>query len=111
MRVLEPGHIYSLPHLEGEGAEILTFIKRSGGAIDYGPTEHPGTNTQEVIRALIDRSKYLDNVLPCDETKDAIYFLRMALYSYEVRVYRRKMEHKNKKRLDHTDSNYSKYVA
>lgn len=96
MIIIEPGHKYYLSHLESEGFETLTFIKRSSKAIDYGDQEHEGTNSQEVIRALIDRTQYLDEVLQCDESKDAIYYLRMALFMYEVRAYRRKKEKLNK---------------
>ncbi len=101
MKCVEAGHIYKLQHLESNGEEQLTFIKRSSDAIDYGDGEHPGTNTQEVIRALIDRSKYLNDVIPCPETEDAIYHLRMALYCYEVRAWRRKQEKLNKKAPQH----------
>jgi hypothetical protein len=101
MKVLEPGHKYMLKNLGTPSYGILTFIKRSSKAVDYGPTEHIGTNTQEVLRALIDRSEYLNNVLPCDETRDAIYHLRMALFNYEVRAYRRKQEELNKEAGEH----------
>lgn len=95
MKVIETGHVYDLKRLESKGYERLTFIKRSSGAIQYND-EHSGTNTQEVIRALIERTGYLHSVLPCDETADAIYYLRMALYCYEVRAYRRKQQKYNK---------------
>lgn len=105
MKILEPGHKYELEHLESEGKETLTFIRRSSGIVDYGDREHPGTNTQEVIRALIDRSLYLDWVLPCDETKDAVWHLRQALYCYEVRAWKRKQEKVNKMAGQHTHPN------
>lgn len=96
MEIVEFGHKYLLPHLESEGHETLTFIRRTSEAIDYGDAEHPGTNTQEVIRALIDRTLYLNEVLPAVETLDAVYYLRMALFCYEARAYRRKQEGINK---------------
>lgn len=102
MKVVDPGHIYELDHLCSEGKETLTFIKRSGGAIQY-EEEYPGTNTQEVIRCLIDRTIYLNDVLPCEETEDAVYFLRMALKRYEDRAYRRKQEKLNRKQPKHQD--------
>lgn len=103
MRVLEPGHIYELDHLCSEGHETLTFIKRSGAAVHYAD-EHPGTNSQEVIRALIERTEYLDTVLECVESKDAAWHLRMALYMYEVRAFRRKVEKLNRMAGAHDDS-------
>lgn len=101
MKVLVPGHVYELTQLGG-GTQRLTFVRRSGGAIQY-ETEWPGVQTQEVLRALIDRTKYLDGVLPCQETKDALWHLRMALYAYEVRAWRRKQEAVNREAGAHDD--------
>lgn len=117
MKVIEPGHIYELENLESPGAQRLTFIKRSSKMIDYGETEHPGTNTQELFRAIIelakvglDRSEYLNSVQSCQETEDAIAFCRevvsnarLALYSYEVRALRRKRAKLNKEAGKHVD--------
>lgn len=101
MEVIEAGHVYALAHLESEGSELLTFIRRSSRAIQH-PTEHPGTNTQEVLRALIDRTKYLDNIIDAIENDDALYHLRMALLCYEARAYRRKQEKLNRQAEEHT---------
>lgn len=51
MKVIEPGHIYQLQHLDGSGTSLLTFVNREVG------TEHEGTQTQEVLRACIDKAK------------------------------------------------------
>lgn len=103
MRVIDPGHIYELSQLGTAEPFTLKFVKRSGGAIRY-EEEWPGLQVQEVLRALIDRSIYLDNVIPCTETQDAIYHLRMALFMYEVRAWRRKQEGKNRKQPAHDDT-------
>lgn len=95
MKVLEPGHVYELAHIERDGSETLTFLRRNSAAITH-ELEHPGTNTQEVLRALIDRSQFLDAVIPCPETQDAIYYLRMALFCYEARAWRRKRQRLNR---------------
>lgn len=102
MKVLDPGHVYLLEGLGGND-QTLTFIKRSGGAIQY-EKEWPGLQTQEVLRALIDRSKYLNGIIPCTETEDAVYHMRMALYFYELRAWRRKQEAVNRKAPEHDDS-------
>lgn len=102
MHVIDSGHVYELEQLGG-GTQKLTFVKRSGGAIRYGE-EWPGVQTQEVLRALIDRTNYLDGVLPCVETRDALWYLRMALFMYEVRAYRRKKEAVNRKSPKHDDT-------
>jgi hypothetical protein len=102
MRVLEAGHVYELQHLDAEGHETLTFIRRNSKAITHA-FEHPGTNTQEVLRALIDRTKFLNDVIPCDETQDAIYYLRMALFCYEARAWRRKQQKLNREAGEHVN--------
>lgn len=106
MKIIDPGHVYSLSTLGGDDV-IITFVKRSGGAVTY-QQEWPGLQSQEVIRALIDRTQYLDNVLECYESKDAIYHLRMALYSYELRAWRRKQEAVNKQAPEHDDTHRPK---
>lgn len=78
----------------------------------------------EIINILIDRSQYLNNILECVETSDAIAWLhlansnlrhqegliesidtiRMALWCYEARAYRRKQEKVNRKQPTHDDS-------
>lgn len=103
MKVLEPGHVYELEHLGTPGCEVLTFIRRNSAAITH-ESEHPGTNTQEVLRALIDRSIFLNHVLPCAETEDAIEYLRMALACYEARALRRKREKLNREAGQHEEA-------
>lgn len=95
MKIVEPGHVYLLDNLGDPGAQTLTFIRRNSDAVTH-PFEHPGTNTQEVMRALIDRTNFLDGVLPSVETRDAAYYLRMALFCYEARAWRRKQADQNK---------------
>lgn len=95
MKVLDPGHVYEVPNLEAPGEQQIVFIKRSSRMVKH-PNERPGTNTQEVIRVLIDRTEYLNDIGSCDETADAIYYLRMALWCYEARAYRRKQQNLNK---------------
>lgn len=107
MEVLDPGHTYALDKfyefkMSPFNFVELQFLKRNSGSKKHDG-EYPGTNSQEVIRALIDRTKYLNDVLPCNESGDILYHLRMALYMYEVRAYRRKVEKVNRKAPDHND--------
>lgn len=95
MKILESGHIYELDNLEAPGTQLLTFIRRNSKAITH-ESEHTGTNTQEVLRALIDRTIFLNNVLHSAETQDAIYYLRMTMFCYEARAWRRKQTKQNK---------------
>lgn len=101
MRVIDPGHIYECNQLGG-GTQVITFVKRSSDAVFY-EIEWVGLQTQEVLRALIDRTKFLNTILPCSETDEALYHLRMALYWYEVRAYRRKKEKVNRTKSPHRD--------
>lgn len=103
MKTIDNGHIYELRQLGDQNTQTLKFIKRSGGAVEY-ENEWPGLQTQEVLRALIDRTKYLNQVLPCKETVEALKHLRMALFWYEARAYRRKQSGTNRTTNDHDDS-------
>jgi len=106
MKIIDPGHIYEFEQLGG-GTQTVTFVKRSGGAIQY-EKEWAGLQTQEVLRALIDRTKYLYKVLPCAETEEALYHLRLSLYWYEVRALRRKRNKVNRTTENHDDSDIPK---
>jgi hypothetical protein len=108
MKVLDQGHVYELRELGSSDTQTLTFIKRSGGAVEY-VDQHPGLQTQEVLRALIDRTKYLYEVLPCSETEEALKHLRMSLYWYEVRALRRKKENVNRTTNKHIDTQTPAY--
>jgi hypothetical protein len=87
MRIAEPGHVYDLNHIDAhELYERLTFVNREPG------TEHSGTQTQEVLRALIDRTMHCDNCLRWEGNDLIIYHLRMALVLHEARALIRKVE-------------------
>ena len=89
MKILEAGHVYELHQLdlnEGSPSCLLTFVNREPGH------EHPGTQTQEVLRALIDRTMHCDNCLRWHNNDLIIYHLRMALVLHEERALERKVE-------------------
>lgn len=79
MRVLTDGYEYELDHLDGGTKTVLLFVNREPGHECEGPT------TQEVIRALIDRTLYCNHCLPSDLNFQAVYHLRMALALHEAR--------------------------
>lgn len=90
MKIIEPGHVYQLNWLDGEPSprepikeNWLVFVNRE-------ENKHPGTQTQEVIRALIDRTKHCDNCLRWDGNDLIIHHLRMALVLHEARALERK---------------------
>lgn len=84
MKIIEPGHVYQLQHQDGTGAGLLVFVNREAG------TEHEGTQTQEVLRALIDRTQHCDSCLRWDGNDKIIEHLRMALVLHEARALERK---------------------
>lgn len=86
MKVIEPGHIYQLEHQDGSGAGVLVFVNREDG------TQHEGTQTQEVLRALIDRTQHCDKCLRWEGNDKIIEHLRMALVLHEARALERKTE-------------------
>lgn len=87
MRIIEPGHVYQLEHLDGTGASILVFVNRERDGY-----MHEGTQTQEVLRALIDRTKHCDSCLRWEGNDKIIEHLRMALVLHEARALERKTE-------------------
>ena len=102
MKVIEPGHIYQLAHLDGDNDQLLTFVNREAG------TEHEGTQTQEVLRAvidatecLVDRTNHCDDCLAWPGNKEIIKELteaqrhyRRALLFHENRALERKIDKK-----------------
>ena len=89
MKILEAGHIYELEWLDDkpkDGENHLVFVNREDS------NEHGGTQSQEVLRALIDRTFHCHNCLPHMVNKHIIYHLRMALAYHEARAVVRKVE-------------------
>lgn len=86
MRELDPGHVYDLVVYDGAGSQRLTFMKREWSGYPGNVGSYPGTNCQEVIRALIARTKYLDQQIPCPENKAIIESLRSAIIAFEQRA-------------------------
>ena len=92
MKILDAGHHYELDCLDGDETQSLVFVKRSGPKFPFNEGSYPGTNCQEVLRALIDRCQYLQAQAPCAETKSIIANLRAALLLFELRAYQREMQ-------------------
>ena len=89
MKVVEKGHVYDLAskHDEKQGdGNTLVFVNLEKGR------EHNGTTTQEVLRALIDRTRHCNNCLPHPNNERIVYHLRMALVLHEARALERKTE-------------------
>lgn len=88
MKVIDPGHEYELTMLDlPEGfVETLMFVKREGPGYPGNVGHHPGTNIQEVLRALIDRVKYLNNQITDARNGRVISHLRNAMWLLEDRA-------------------------
>lgn len=88
MKTLDPGHLYLLDTLDGDVQQVLRFVKRCNPPEKYPGNKdaYPGTNLQEVLRAMIDRLKYVDGQVHCHENITAIELLRQVLLQLEVRA-------------------------
>jgi hypothetical protein len=87
MECLDSGHLYRVEGYDGGEPQTIRFLKRVGEG--YPGNEAPaygGTNCQDVIRVLIDRVKYLDSQIPCDENKLIIKSLANAFWQFEKRA-------------------------
>jgi hypothetical protein len=88
MKVTDSGHRYVLDSLDGGIQQFLTFVKREGPKYPGNRGSYPGTTSQEVLRALIERSIYVNLQQPCAETEAVTELLKAALYLLEVRAAR-----------------------
>lgn len=90
MNVIDPGHMYDLDTLDGDGSRVrLTFVKREGRDYPGNKGSYAGTTMQEVLRALIERCLYVDRQKPCCETEAACELLKAAIVLLELRAARR----------------------
>lgn len=89
MKEIDAGHEYLLDSYDGGDPVRLTFMKREGEGYPFNAGHHPGTNCQEVIRALIARVQYLQKQIPCDENDQIVNDLRSALWKFELRAAKR----------------------
>lgn len=89
MKILDAGHKYVVDGLDGGSPQIIIFVKRDGDNFPFNFGHYSGTNCQEVLRVLIDRTEYLLKQKPCAETEAALGCLKTALLLYELRAARR----------------------
>ena len=93
MKVIDPGHQYLLLSLDGVLHQELIFVKRCNdlnpGQYPGNTESHAGTNMQSVLRALLERMRYLENQIPCYENTIIISLLRSCLWLLELRAARR----------------------
>lgn len=82
MRVLDPGHSYSLDNLKSGGTTKFRFYK---DAAIHGKG-HAGPSCQEVIRMLIDRVQVLDSEKPWAGNESIVQKAREMLLLFELRA-------------------------
>jgi hypothetical protein len=89
VRVLDPGHFYLLHELDKPRDEQnLVFVKRNEPQEKFPGNvgRYPGTTLQEVLRACIDRLKYVNKQQPDARNFVVIQHLRMAIWLLEIRA-------------------------
>lgn len=97
VRVIEDGHIFMLRELDGGDEQVLKFVKRVGeGYLENYGRPYPGTTTQEVLRAVIARTKYvqgqastLGDIDSVTDNQEIIRLLQEAMFVLELRADRR----------------------
>lgn len=86
MKILDAGHQFELDSLDGGEPQVLVFVKREGEKFPFNKGSHPGTNMQEVVRALHSRLVYLNQQKPCWQTQMCITLCELLLYFLEERA-------------------------
>lgn len=86
MRVVDSGHEYELNNLDGNDTTRLIFVKRQGDKYPGNIGSHSGTNMQEVMRALIDRTKYLNKQIYDPRNVAVIEYIRRCIWLLEDRA-------------------------
>jgi hypothetical protein len=93
VEVIDPGHTYHLRSLDlpiGErGFAMLKFVKREGPRYPGNRGHHSGTTTQEVLRALIERSEYVNGQIADPANVLVARHLRECIWLLEERAARR----------------------
>lgn len=94
MKVIDPGHVYEVENIDGDGTQIIQFVQRRGWDAELLPEEEreEGIQSQELLRVLIDRTLYLHAEQPWQENVKIVHNLRDALRLYEARAARRSIE-------------------
>jgi hypothetical protein len=85
MKVIDEGHTYELANLDGEGHQLISFVKRQGDNYPGNSSVYEGVTSQMVLRPVVDRTRYLQGQKKCLENLLIIICLRLALWLFEFR--------------------------
>jgi len=106
MEIITPGHCYRLANFENDlPGQTLQFIEKvpiEGCKLEV---RKPGTSTEEVLTALIDRLAFLNEAFPCRENIHAIYHMNAALDTLNHRTLVRKLQSVKGTAKPHNSSN------
>lgn len=103
MKVIDPGHVYEVQNVDGDGTQTIRFVRRRDDEATMLPQDarEEGILTQELLRVCIDRTLYLHAEAPCPENVIIVNSLCTALREYEARAARRTIEkHPMPERMD-----------
>lgn len=83
---VDAGHTYELAHHEGDGVELVHFIKKA--PIDDGELEtvQEGTTNEAVISMLIDRLQVLNEMMHSPYNDEAVKHLHLAFEALSART-------------------------
>ena len=85
MRCVDAGHTYILDSMEGTVSQTIQFIDKKQVDGQF-KTIKVGTTNEDVLRMLIDRMKWLNNLCGCRENSICITKLEESLMWLEKRT-------------------------
>ena len=95
MKIIKPGHIYELNKLDdkydessGGKTHTLKFVERHPNGAPF----RAGVTNQEVLRAVIDRVKFMEHQRPWHGNPRILWHLRQALVMHECRQLERMVD-------------------
>lgn len=83
MEIEQAGHVYLLDHVDGTGKTRVPFVNKEPGH------EGGGVTTQEIMRMLIDRTRYCNNCMPYRVNEEIVYHMRKIIALHEARALER----------------------
>lgn len=89
MKVIDKGHSFLLNQLDSREMDYpvqIRFVKREGKKYPGNKGSYPGTNFQEVLRALISRLIYVNNQRHCRKNKIILKLWRRSLVELDTRA-------------------------
>lgn len=89
MDILQLGHEYALNVLDsgwGHGRHILQFVQRTGEKYPGNLRDQCGTTSQEVLRALIDRTRYVHGQRKHWVNPLVIFAMKSVIWLFEYRA-------------------------